>query len=309
MSDKRLPVLCTTSEFGSYSDEPLELLRRSSIALDLNPFKRKISEAEILDLLSKKPYVGLLAGLEPLTSQVLSSSKLKVISRVGVGLDNVDIEAAKTYGIRVYNTPGVLTEAVAELTIGLMITALRGISLADRKMRQNIWARHMGTLLEKKVVGVIGFGAIGQRVSDILKAFGAEVIFYDTREIHSKIPQVPLAELLSRSDVVTVHASGNSTIIGAGEIRGMKDGAVIINTARGGLVDERALYDALRSGKVAWAALDVYGEEPYYGKLLELDNVTLTPHMGSYAKEARISMEIVAVKNLIKGFKEAGLYE
>jgi D-3-phosphoglycerate dehydrogenase len=307
MSAKRVQALCATSEFGVYSSKPIELLKNAGIELDLNPFRRKLSESEVKSLLSKKNYVGLLAGLEPLTSDVLSNSKVKVVSRVGVGVDNVDLKAAEGLGIRVYNTPNVLTQSVAELTLGLMLCALRGISLSDRKLRKKIWERHMGSLLDGKVVGIIGFGAIGQRVGALVKAFGAEVIFYDTRKIDSWAPHVGLSELLARSDIITVHASGKESIIGEDEIGKMKDGVILINAARGNLIEEEALIKALMNGKVAWAALDVFKEEPYEGKLAEIDNVTLTSHIGSYAKEARIEMEIKAAENLIKGLKEVGL--
>jgi len=307
MSAKRVPVLCTASEFGVYSSKPVDLLKSAGIELDLNPFKRKLSKSEVKSLLSKKSYVGVLAGLEPLTYGVLSNSRVKVISRVGVGMDNVDPRAAEDLGIRVYNTPNVLTQSVAELALGLILCALRGISLSDRRLHQKIWERYMGNLLDGKVVGIIGFGVIGQRVGELVRAFGAKVIFYDTRKIDSWAPQVGLSNLLARSDIITVHASGREPIIRGEEISKMKEGVILINTARGNLIEEGALTKALLDGKVAWAALDVFKEEPYKGKLAEIDNVTLTPHIGSYAKEARIEMEIKAAENLIKGLKEVGL--
>ena len=159
----------------------------------------------------------------------------------------------------------------------------------------------MGKLFKDKIVGIIGFGAIGQRVGEIARAFGNKIIYYDTvpKNVNWAKP-VSLKELLSNADVITLHSSGSEQIICRTEFDLLKPEAMIINTARGGLVDEIELYKRLKSGKIACACLDVFENEPYEGPLKELDNVILTPHIGSYAKEARIEMENMAVDNLLK---------
>jgi D-3-phosphoglycerate dehydrogenase len=232
---------------------------------------------------------------------------LKVISRCGVGMDNVDLEAAAQLNIKVFNTPFGPTLAVAELTVGLILDLLRKVTMMDREMRAGVWEKRMGKLLSGKRVGIIGFGRIGQKTGKLLRAFGCEIGCYDNLRIRGLedlgIKRLEMDELLRESDIVTVHVSGKyeKPLLGVKEIGMMKKGAWLVNVARGGVVDEEVLFDALKDGRLAGAALDVFEKEPYDGPLKELDNVILTPHIGSYAKEARIEMEIQAAKNLIKG--------
>jgi D-3-phosphoglycerate dehydrogenase len=226
-----------------------------------------------------------------------------------VGWDNVDHQAAAQLGILVYRTAGVLTVAVAELTLGLMLSALRSIALHDRHIRQGVWQKPMGSLLKGKLVGIIGFGAIGQGVGQLVKALGAEVIFYDTQGLEVEWAQaVSLPELLARANIITVHASGKQKILGRAEIEAIgQPDVILINTARGELVDEAALCEALSAGRLAHACLDVFQQEPYGGPLCALDNVTLTAHVGSYAWESRQQMEDAAVANLLTGLREVGV--
>ncbi|MBF0489151.1 MAG: phosphoglycerate dehydrogenase [Candidatus Omnitrophica bacterium] len=298
-------VFIATTTFAEDDPSLLKTLVKAKISPTMNPYGRRLSEIEITDILVKGQYDGLLAGLEPLTEVVLTQAKsLKVISRVGVGMDNIDQVAAKKLGIKVFNTPGVLTDAVAELTLGLILAALRKISLLDRKMRAGVWDKQMGALLKGKTVGIVGFGHIGTRVADLVLAFGAKVIFTDVRKLKkAKAKQVSLAQLIKLADIISLHCSGKEALIGEKEIQAARTNVIIINTARGSLIDEKLLLEGLSSGKIACAGLDVFSEEPYKGELLKQDNVILTPHVGSYAKEARILMEAMAVENLIQGLK------
>ncbi|MEI7998546.1 MAG: phosphoglycerate dehydrogenase [Candidatus Omnitrophota bacterium] len=298
-------VFIATTTFGNDDPTILSLLIKEGVEYTLNPFERRLNETEIKDVLSKGIYDGLLAGLEPLTKDVLFQAKgLKVISRVGVGLDNVDQSAAGARNILIFNTPGVLTDAVAELTLGLMLAALRKVSFLDRKMHTGQWEKVSGALLKGKLVGLIGFGHIGQRVATLVKAFGAEVLFFDVCKTNSlDAQQVELEQLIRTADIISLHSSGKECLIEANEISQMKQGVIIVNTARGILIDEGALAQGLSSGKVGCAALDVFTQEPYQGPLLKFDNVIMTPHIGSSAKEARIMMEKMAVENLLKGLK------
>ena len=297
-------VFISTTTFGEDAPSIMDSLANAQIECIMNPHRRCLNEEEIAGILVKGGYDGLLAGLEPLTKAVLVRAKaLKVISRVGVGMDNVDQEAARSLGIKVFNTPGVLTDAVAELTLGLILVALRRIALLDRKMHVGQWEKKMGSLLKGKTVGIIGFGDIGQRVAELILSFGAKVIFTDVREVKKEgVEQVDLVKLFESADIISLHSSGKDCVITEKELNSVKPNVIIINTARGSLVDEDALLKGLLSGKVACAGLDVFKEEPYKGELLKQDNVILTPHIGSYAKEARVMMEKMAVENLIKGF-------
>jgi D-3-phosphoglycerate dehydrogenase len=304
-------VIATTSSFARESPEVLELIKNNGLTVVQNPWGRKLSEGELSKLLEEYEPVGMLAGTEPITRSILEKAKghLRVISRVGVGWENVDRVFAEQLGIQVYRTAGVLTQAVAELTIGLMLSALRAISSNDRLIRQGKWQKTMGGLLSEKVVGIIGFGNIGQRVGELVTAFGARVIYYDPQP--TSVPwaqEVSLSDLLAQAEIITIHAGGSEQILGKAELKKIcKPGVVLINTARGGLVDESVLQDCLMEGKVNFACLDVFETEPYCGPLCSLENVILTPHIGSYAREARALMERAAVENLIKGLHEVGM--
>jgi len=301
-------IAITMSSFAEYDPRPLNLLKEKEARVVLNPFGRKITPEEILQIC--KGSLGIVAGTELYDKNILRElSGLKVISRCGTGLDNIDINTANNLGIKVYNTPDAPTLAVAELTISLILDLLRKVTLMDREMRTGIWKKRMGNLLRGKNIGVIGFGRIGQKTGELLKGFGCEISYYDNARIQGlknvRIKRLEMDELLRKSDIITVHVSGKyeKSLLGVRELGMMKKEAWLVNVARGGVVDEEALFNALKEGHLAGAALDVFENEPYSGQLKKLDNVILTPHIGSYAKEARVEMEIQAAKNLIKGLK------
>jgi len=227
-----------------------------------------------------------------------SAPNLKVIGRAGVGLDNIDVEYAKSKGIKVVNTPGATSISVAELAIGLMLAVYRKIAYADRETRAGNWPKKKckGMELYGKTLGIIGFGKIGREVAKRAKALGMKVIYYSRtrKEDYEKslgVEYRELDKLLEEADIVTLHVPltpETKHLINEERIAKMKDGAVIINTARGGVVDEEALYNALKSGKLYGAALDVYENEPLKeSKLFELDNIVLTPHIGAQTKEGQ----------------------
>ena len=301
-------ITVTTTSFAKFDDQPLQLLKDSGFDVVLNPYGRKLSRDKVVELAAD--VVGLIAGTETLDKSALEKLPLlKVISRCGVGIDNVDLEAAAQLNVKVFNTPFGPTLAVAELTVGLILDLLRKVTLMDREMRAGVWKKRMGNLLNGKRVGVIGFGRIGQKTGELLTAFGCEIGYYDSLRIEGleelRINRMGLDELLRESDIVTVHVSGKyeKPLLGAKEIDLMKKGTLLVNIARGGAIDEEALFKALKGGHLAGAALDVFKKEPYNGPLKELENVVLTPHVGSYAKEARVEMEMQAAKNLIEGLR------
>ena len=300
-------IAISTTSFAEFDNLPLQLLKDSGFEIVLNPYGRKLSGDEVVEIAADA--AGLIAGTEPLDGFVLEKlPKLRCISRCGVGMDNVDLKTAGQLGIKVLNTPFGPTLAVAELTVGLILDLLRKATLMDREMRAGIWKKRMGNLLNDKRVGIIGFGRIGQKTGELLKFLGCEVSYYDTMTVDTefRIKRLELDKLLRESDIVTIHVSGKyeKPLLGAKELDMMKDGAWLINVARGGAVDEEALFNSLKDGRLAGAALDVFKKEPYDGPLKELDNVILTPHIGSYAKEARVEMEIQAAKNLVEGLRD-----
>ena len=296
-------VCVTTSTFAEYSKAPLKILGKSGFRVRLNPYKRKMTKAETLSLV--KNAIGVIAGNEDWDRRMLHSlSNLKVISRCGTGLDSVDLKAAKKLSIAVVNTPSIPINAVAELTVGLILALLRNICLSDKELKLGIWKKRMGNLLEARKIGIVGLGKIGMKVVSIMHKFGAELSYYDIirKNTPSFLKYRNLNQLCAWADIISIHATlkdRNSPIIGAKYFKLMKKGSFIVNCSRGELVDEKALYRALASKKIAGAALDVFCSEPYKGLLRKLDNVILTPHIGSYARETRIQMEIQAVKNLL----------
>jgi len=306
----RQKVLVTTSSFGQYSDAVLEKLKNHDLQLITNPYKHTLTEIELLQLLEKERPVGLLAGTEPITAKVLETAAgyIRVISRVGTGWDNINHKAAGAAGVKVYRTPDAATEAVAELTLGLILNLLRKLNQMDQELKSGLWEKRMGSLLQYKKLGIIGFGKIGKRLAQLMVPFDVQVGYYDVVAIHdgSSNKAMDLDSLLAWSDIVTLHVSASpktDVILTKKRIKLMKRGSCLINVSRGGLVDETALYDALRDQHLSGAALDVFESEPYDGILRFLSNVILTPHIGSYARESRVRMEMEAVDNLIEGLR------
>lgn len=304
-------ILFTTSSFDLNNFAEIETLKSNGFELVLNPFKKRLNEVQIKDLL-EEDVVGIVAGLEPLTENVLCGAKgLKVISRCGIGLDNVDLKTASKLGISVFNTPDAPTRAVAELTLSHILSLSRRIVEADRLVRAGNWESLMGSLISKQTIGIIGYGRIGRMVTSLLLAFGARVIVHDKYYIpEGEIRSVSLVELLKESDIVSLHmpyTSENHHFINSDNLRLMKKDALLINIARGGLIDEDSLFLALESGRLGGAALDCFEHEPYQGSLINCSNVQITAHMGSYAKESRSMQEAEACIELMKGLRLHGL--
>lgn len=300
-------ISITTTSFGKYDSRPLDRLEKNGFSIVLNPYGRSLKKGEISELCGNA--IGIVAGTEIYDRETLEGlTGLKVISRCGTGLDNIDHGAADRLGIKVFNTPDAPTLAVAELTVGLILNLLRNISLMDREIRGNKWQKRMGSLLKGKKIGIIGFGAIGQKTSELLSIFRVELSYCDIENKNCTLScsKMSFEDILGWADIITIHTlaqKGDSPIIGRRELEKMKTGSWLINVSRGGVVDENALYDLLSKNHLSGAALDVFEEEPYNGPLRDLNNVILTPHIGSYAKEARAEMERQAVENLLRGLK------
>lgn len=295
-------IAITTTSFGEYDNKPLKLLQTNGFEVIMNPYRRKLKKDEVIEIC--RGAVGIIAGTEPLDADVIERlCKLKAISRCGSGLDNVDLGAAERIGIKVFNTPDAPSVAVSELTLGLILNLLRKVNQMYISIKDGKWEKLMGNLLFGKNVGIIGFGKIGRKVAELLVPFGCKIAYTDpyVEDGIMGLKRKDILELLPWADIVSIHASNKDRLIGDKEIRMMKKGSWLINASRGGVVDEDALYQLLKQDHLAGAALDIFEQEPYAGPLRKLDNVILTPHIGSYAKEARIKMEKAAVENLIKG--------
>lgn len=305
-----MKILLSPSSIGQISSAPLDLLTSNGYEIIINPYGRKLTSNEVVSLASD--CIGIVAGLEPLDKTVLNKlPKLKCISRVGVGMDNIDIDYAEKKGIKILNTPNGPTRAVAELTIGLTMSLLRKIPSANNDIKNKNWKKYTGNLLFNKKIGVLGLGRIGKNVSELFLGLGNEVYGYDINPDlgwakKKKINLKGFNEILSTCDIITIHIPGSNNskpFISKKELNLMKKDSILINVSRGGVVDETDLFNFLKENKISGAAVDVFNEEPYYGPLCDLDNIILTPHMGSYAKEGKLQMEIDAVNNLISSLK------
>lgn len=301
-----LRCFISTSSFGKQSPLGLEQLHAHGIEVTLNPFGRKLRKRETIELYNKADVV--IAGVEDIDQEVLEANpQLRVISRCGIGVDSIDLEAVKLRKISLLTTPEPPAQAVAELTIGLIFAAARRIAEADGGIRRKEWKSLMGCLLKEKTLGILGFGRVGRKVAQVFGALGMNLIVYDPFPNHDLIRDVgataaDLKTVLSSADVLTLHMPLNPHtrgLLNEERFALLKKGAIIVNTSRGGIIDEGVLASFLSDGRLAGAALDVFENEPYEGPLISVPNVVLTSHMGSYASETRIAMEIEAASNLI----------
>ncbi len=302
-----MKVLIASASFGKLSELPLKRLSSRGFEVMRTPYHRRMTASEVAEV--ARGCCGIVSGLEPLTREVLTAlPELRCISRVGSGLDNVDLDAARELGIRVAATPTAPVTAVAELTLGLILDLLRGITRHDRKLRSGTWQKEPGWLVSGRTLGVVGLGHIGRAVANVLHAVGANVVGHDVapdcewaREHHVQLMSLP--ELLNESSLVTLHVSrraGEPPLISAPELEALGPEGFLVNVSRGAVVDEDALVAALESKAISGAALDVFAEEPYDGPLARFDNIIVTPHIGSEAHETVANMEREAVENLIR---------
>lgn len=299
-------IFVTLSTFAEFADEPLTLLQESGIEFFTNPHGRRITREEIIELGDEA--TGIVAGVEPYDREVLNAlPRLKCISRCGVGIDSIDLVEAKKRGIVIRNTPDVVIQPVAELTVAMIFDLLRRLSLFTHLMKGRRWEKHPGNLLAGKTAGIIGLGRIGRRVAELLVQLDVTVLGADVspdtawaKKLGVKIVDMDI--LLEQSDIVSIHVAASTDtpfMLGGAELSRMKEGAFLVNVSRGNMVDENALYDSLNSGLLAGAALDVFPQEPYSGLLCDLDNVVMTPHVATLTKESRTMMEYEAVRNLL----------
>lgn len=304
-------ILTSPSSMGQVGNQPFKLLKKQGYKIINNPYGRKLTEDEVIEL--AKDCIGIVAGVEPLSKRVMDAlPNLKCISRVGVGMDSVDLEYAKQKGIIVVNTPDGPTRSVAEMTIGLTYALLRKIPQADTNIKNGVWKKEIGNLLYGKKIGIVGLGRIGKTVAEMFSNLGNNVVGYDLYPDNewAKEKSVKLADLdtlMNDADIVSLHIPPNkdkTAVIGKDLLHKLKSTSFLINAARGGVVDESALFKLLTEKQIAGAAIDVFSEEPYSGPLTKLENVVLTPHLGSYAAEGKLQMEIDAVNNLISILKK-----
>ena len=301
-------VLITTVPFGDKCRLPLDLLNAAEIEYLINPIGRKLREDELAEMVAD--YDVLIAGTEPITDKVMSrASRLKLISRVGIGLDSVDLLAAERRGIQVSYTPDAPAPAVAELTIGLMLSLLRSIHTVNTQMHGGEWHRYFGRRIAEITVGIIGVGRIGGRVLNCLAGFGLpHILVNDVRPNLQLTPGLELEwvtkdEIYRNADVVSLHVpltAQTKNMIRREHLLQMKRDAIIINTSRGSIINEHDLAEVLGQGHLTGAAIDVFEQEPYTGELARSDRCLLTSHMGSMSVDCRTRMEIEATEEAVR---------
>jgi D-3-phosphoglycerate dehydrogenase len=300
-------ALITSVPFGNPNRLPLELLESAGIEYVVNPHGKKLTEGQLADLVSD--FDTLIAGTEPITEKVMErAAKLRHISRIGIGLDNVDLIAARKRDIRVSYTPEAPAPAVAELTLCLMIALLRSVHVSNAQMRRGEWKRIFGRRLAEVTIGIIGVGRIGTRVLRRTKGFGTpEILVNDIAPNYElnrefKLNWVSREEIYKKADVLSLHVPLTpltKNMIRREQLLSMKPDALIVNTSRGGIINESDLHAVMMAGHLGGAAIDVFEQEPYVGKLTEIDRCLLTAHMGSMSIDCRTRMEIEATEEAV----------
>ncbi len=307
-----MKVLITSNSFGKFDKTAKEKLVSQGWEIQTNPYGKIMDEQEMKQVI--KDVDAVILGSDPVTESVLkSANRLKIISRYGVGIDNIDVHAAEKRGITITRTVNANADAVADYTIGLMLSTLRHLPQADEKLQQGIWDKKTGLDLCHKVVGVFGLGAIGKGVVRRLRGFGCTIIAYDPYAdsefcAENNVALYEPAAIFKEADVITLHFPGNADgkpFISREELGLMKQSAVIVNTARASLVDEKAVLDAVEQGKLYGYGTDVFSSEPAIPSyFLNKGNVVLSPHMAAVSVGAINRMSQMAVDHILEFFEK-----
>ena len=272
--------------------------KKKKIVVKLNPLKKKLDKVSLIKYAFDADYI--IAGTEIYNKEIISKlSNLKYIFRLGSGTDNVDIKFLEKKKISFKKSEITPEISVAELIVGYILMLLRKIHEMDQNLKNKIWKKEMGSLLHGKTVGIIGYGKIGKYLNKLLKSFGAKVLINDIKFIKNK---VSLNSLLKSSEIISININlrNSKKILNKSKLDLLKKNCILINTSRPEVIDYDYLYKILLKKNIFGAGLDVFNKEPYFGKITNLKNVVLTPHIGGYAKEIRSKMEIEALNSIYK---------
>ncbi|MFS0779945.1 phosphoglycerate dehydrogenase [Neobacillus sp. 3P2-tot-E-2] len=306
-------ILITPRSYGFFDEG--QILKQFDpnqfeILREIGPFR----ENELAERL--KGVHAAIVGTDQVTKKVLEAAdQLELIVKYGVGLDNIDLEFAKEKGIKVENTPGVNTEAVADYTFGLLLSLARQIHISDMEIRQGLWKKRTGTEIYQKTIGILGLGAIGKSIARRAYGFNMKILAYDLYQDKSfanqfEVTYCELEEIIEQSDVICIHLPLNNEtkhLINKNSLAKMKPNTFIINTARGGIIDEKAIYEAIKEKRIAGAAIDVFEEEPLKNSpLAELENIILTPHNASASEEATQRMTTQTTDKVLRFYQGRG---
>lgn len=303
-------IVINTKTFVKSGQYAVKMLTDKGYEVVTNTATKSFTYEEMYELCSDT--YGIIAGLDKIDEAFLKNAKnLKVISRFGVGVDGIDLEAAKRHGVKVERAIGSNSTSVAEMAVGLIFALARGIVKSTCEVKGGKWVKPIGTELKGKTLGILGLGNVGRETARIAHGIGMEIAAYDpfispesiSRDLN--VQMMPIDEILKCADFITLHmplTDENRNLMNIEKLRLMKKTAYLVNTARGGLVNEDDLYDALKNGVIAGAAEDVFSKEPPEAgsKLLSLDNFILTPHLGAVTADATKKMIDMSVANLLK---------
>ncbi len=309
MATIKLIAYVALQQFCEHDDTPRRLLDDAGFEVRLNTLGRRLTAEDLRRVLPDVD--GVLAGVEPYDAALLATlPRLRCISRCGLGTDTIDLDAARRQSITVCTTVEEVVEPVAEMTVAMILALARQFVVHHDTARAGQWIKRTGAMLREWRIGLIGFGRIGRTVERMLRPFQPTMLVHDPALQPSDLPGGvawrPLDALLQEADLVSLHASRSSSdgpLLGAAQFARMKPGARVVNTARGYLIDESALHDALTSKRLSGAALDVFEREPYTGPLAQLPNVLCTPHVSSLTVSSRTAMERGCAQNLIDCFR------
>tara|TARA_B110000444_G_scaffold90697_1_gene85713 strand:+ start:54756 stop:55727 length:972 start_codon:yes stop_codon:yes gene_type:complete len=308
-------ILITTSSFADKSDKPILILKKNGLTFDTNKYKRKLSKDELINLIND--YDILIAGTEIIDKEVIScATNLKLICRVGVGYENIDLRASKNKGIKITYTPDSPAPAIAELTTGMMLSLLRHTHVSNLLMRDKKWYRFLGRRITEVTIGIIGAGRIGTEVIRMLSNLKVKKILVSDIKKDVDLSNFNNVfwsnndEIYKNADIISLHLPLNSTtqnMISKKELKLMKKEAILINTSRGSIVNEKDLLEVLESGHLESVGIDVFDEEPYKGPLINIERCLLTSHIGSLSEDCRIKMEVEAVEEVVRFVKGQNL--
>lgn len=308
-------VLITTIPFGNPEPKPLHLLEKAGIEYTINPFNRKITESDLKEIIND--YDGLIAGTEKISKEVIDlAPKLKIISRVGVGTDGVDLNYARERDIKVTYTPDAPGPAIAELAVGFMYSLLRSTHVSNLQVRNGKWNRSIGRSFSDMTIGIFGAGRVGSKVIDLINKIGCKKILvsdiYHNETLREQygFEWASKETIYKEADIISLHiplTADAKGMIKKEQLLAMKEDALLINTARGGIIDEKDLYDVMKTGHIGGVAIDVFEQEPYSGTLIEIERCLITPHIGSASRECRAKMELESVLEIIRYFNNQEL--
>lgn len=302
-----MKVLITIIPFGNKNKLPLDLLKKFNIEYVLNPLNKKPSEEELAEMI--KDFDAIIAGTEKISKNVINNANnLKHISRVGIGLDSIDLLAAEKKGIKISYTPDIPSPAIAELTIGMMLTLLRSTHVSNLQMHLGQWHRVFGRSMSNITVGLIGVGRVGSFVIKYLQGFKPQKILANDvskspKDLGFNVEWVEKDQIFKEADILSLHlplTSLTKNLIKKEQLMSMKKDSIVINTSRGGIINEKDLYNVMKTGHLSGAAIDVFENEPYEGPLKNIERCLMTSHIGSMTYDCRAKMEIEATEEVIR---------